>query len=151
MTPLRSAAEIAGRLELTAASQVLLIDAPDELAAMLEEAATPSQSIRSLESRALRSARDRYDLVLLWQESRIGSQAAVLAAAKKLSPDGRLWVATALRKVQGPHTPAIHRLERSDIERVLAKAAFTCDREARLSAWHTAYRFVRKAPGTIDS
>ncbi len=146
MIPLRGAAEIARRLELGDANQVLLVDAPPELREMLIAAAAPEQSVRSAEGRTLRSVKESYDLVLLWQESRIGSRAVFEAAVKRLVPAGRLWVATALRKVSGPRTPAVHRIELSDLKKAFEKSGLVNDREARLSAWHVAYRFVAR-PG----
>ncbi len=144
MIPLRGAAEIAGRLELAAAAQVLLVDAPPELETMLAAAAAPGQSLRSAEGRTLRSVKESYDLVLLWQESRIGSRSVFETALKRLAPGGRLWVATALRKVSGPRTPAVHRIELSDLKKAFEKSGLVNDREARLSAWHVAYRFVER-------
>jgi len=146
MIPLRGAAEIAGRLELGAAKRVLLVDAPDGLERMLTAAAASEQSVRSAGARTLRSVKDSYDLVLLWQESRVGSRVVFEAAVKRLAPGGRLWVATALRKVSGPRTPAIHRIELSDLKKAFEKSGLVHDREARLSAWHVAYRFVAR-PG----
>lgn len=150
MIPFRGSAEILGRLEFSAAAQVLLVDAPPELEAMLAGAASPTQSIRSAEPSHIRSVKESYDLILLWQESRIGSRAVLEGARKKLAADGRLWIVTAMRKVSGPRTPAIHRLELGDLTKALAKEDMVCDREVRLSAWHVAYRFVRRdgsAPG----
>jgi hypothetical protein len=146
MIPLRGAAEVAGRLELGAAGQVLLVDAPPELEAVLTAAAAPEQSVRSAEGRTLRSVKETYDLILLWQESRVGSRAVFDTAVKRLAPGGRLWVATALRKVKGPRTPGIHRIELSDLKKAFEKSGLVNDREARLSAWHVAYRFVAR-PG----
>lgn len=148
MIPLRGAAEIASRLELDAASTVLLVHAPPELEALLAGAAGPGCTVRSSEARALRSEKESYDLVLVWQESRVGSQAVLDAAVKRLAPGGRLWVATALRKVTGPRTPAIHRLELRDLTKAFEKSGLVQDREARLSAWHVAYRFGRPGHST---
>jgi len=120
MIPLRGAAEIAGRLELDAAATVLLVHAPPELEALLTGAARPGCSVRSSEARALRSEKEGYDLVLVWQESRVGSRAVLDAAVKRLAPGGRLWVAT----------------------KAFEKSGLVQDREARLSAWHVAYRFA---------
>jgi hypothetical protein len=144
VVPFRGAAEIAGRLELSAATQVLLVDPPEELSKMLGAAATPEQSIRSAEGRTVRSVKEAFDLILLWQESRVGSRAVFDAALKRLAPGGRLWVVTALRKVSGPRTPAIHRIELSDLKKAFEKTGLVNDREARLSAWHVAYRFVER-------
>jgi hypothetical protein len=66
---------------------------------------------------------------------------------KRLEPNGRLWVVTAMRKVQGPKTPAAHRLEAGDLTKAFAKEGLAFDREARLSAWHVAYRFARRESG----
>jgi hypothetical protein len=148
MIPFRGAAEITGRLELAAASAVLLVDPPPELEQMLTAAAFPEQSVRSSEARHVRSIKEGFDLILLWQESRVGSRSVFDAALKRLSPDGRLWVVTALRKVSGPTTPAIHRIELADLKKAFEKEGLVHDREARLSAWHVAYRFGKPAQST---
>jgi hypothetical protein len=140
--PLRGRAEIVERLELSAASRALLVDAPAELEEVLRAEASPGLEIQSVEARSIRAVKDTFDLILLWHESRVGSRALFEAAVKRLVPGGRLWVVTAMRKVQGPRTPAIHRLERADLEKAFAKPGLKGDREARLSAWHVAYRFV---------
>jgi hypothetical protein len=145
MVPYRGAAEITGRLELAAASGVLLVDAPPEFEAMLTGAASPKLSIRSSEARYVRSIKEAFDFILLWQESRVGSRAVFEAALKKLAPGGCLWVVTALRKVSGPRTPAIHRIELADLKKAFEKDGLVNDREARLSAWHVAYRFGKPA------
>lgn len=142
MIPLRGRAEIVERLELSAASRALLVDAPPELEDVLRAEASPGLEIQSAEARSIRAVKDTFDLILLWHESRVGSRALFEAAVKRLVPGGRLWVVTAMRKVQGPRTPAIHRLERADLEKAFAKPGLKGDREARLSAWHVAYRFV---------
>lgn len=144
MVPYRGAAEIVGRLEFAASRSALVVDAPPELEAMLAAAATPEQSLRSAEGAKLRSVKESFDLILLWQESRVGSRSVFDAALKRLEPDGRLWVVTALRKVSGPRTPAIHRIELSDLKKAFEKTGLVNDREARLSAWHVAYRFVAR-------
>lgn len=141
MIPLRGAAEIASRLELAGAGTILLVEAPPELEAAIASCAGPNQDIRTQEARSLRSVKERYDLILLWQESRVGARSVLDVAVKRLAPGGRLWIATALRKVSGPRTPAIHRLELADLEKAFAKSGLVRDREARLSAWHVAYRF----------
>ncbi len=144
MIPFRGAAEIAGRLELSAATSALLVDAPPELETMLTAAAAPGQTIGSTESRYFRSVKGAHDFILLWQESRVGSRAVFDVALKRLEEGGRLWVVTALRKVSGPRTPAIHRIELSDLKKAFEKAGLVNDREARLSAWHVAYGFSRR-------
>jgi hypothetical protein len=90
----------------------------------------------------LRSVKDRFDVVLVWRESRVGSQALLATALKRRNPSGAIWVVTAIRKVTGPKTPAAHRLGRRDLEETFAKAGLILDREARFSAWHEGYRFV---------
>ena len=142
MIPFRGQAEIAGRLKLAAAKRILLIEAPRQLEAILLAAGAEGQEVRSIEARAIRSVKDTADLILIWQESRVGSRSVFEAAIKRLAPGGRLWVVTALKKVSGPRTPAVHRLEAEDLRKAFEKSGLTCDREARLSAWHTGYRFV---------
>ena len=143
MIPLRGAAEIASRLELAAARQILLVGAPEELVNMLAAATSPEQTLDTAEPRTLRSVKERYDLIVLWLESRVGSRGVLDIAVKRLAPDGKLWVATALRKVSGPKTPAIHRLDLEDLKKAFEKPGLVADREARLSAWHVAHRFTR--------
>ncbi len=143
MIPLRGASEIAGRLELAGAESVLLVEAPAELEAVVAGALAEGQPLRTVEGRAIRSVKDTFGLVLVWQESRIGSRSVLEAAVRRLAPNGRLWVATALRKVSGPRTPAVHRLDLADLEKTFGKSGLARDREARLSAWHVAYRFGR--------
>ncbi len=142
MIPLRGAAEIANRLELAGAGSVLLVEVPPELEASIASCATPQQEIRTQEGRSLRSVKERYDLILIWQESRVGARSVLDTAVKRVAPGGRLWIATALRKVSGPKTPAIHRLELADLEKAFAKSGLVRDRETRLSAWHVAYGFA---------
>lgn len=142
MIPLRGRAEIAERLELSAASRALLVDAPPEFEDVLRGAAAPDLEIRNVEARSIRSVKETFDLMVLWHESRVGSRALFEAAVKRLDPGGHLWVVTAMRKVQGSRTPAIHRLEAGDLDKAFSKPKWKRDREARLSAWHVAYRFV---------
>jgi hypothetical protein len=144
MIPLRGAAEIASRLELPAARDILLVEAPEEFAGVIASAISLEQTLRISEARSLRSVKEPFDLIVLWLESRVGSRAVLDAAAKRLAPDGKLWVATALRKVSGPKTPAIHRLDLADLKKAFEKPGLVADREARLSAWHVAHRFVRR-------
>jgi hypothetical protein len=142
--PLRGRAEIVDRLEVAAARNLLVVDAPTAVASLLAESLTTDQTLTRIEARAIRSTKDAFDWILLWQESRIGSRAVFDAALKRLEPEGRLWVVTALRKVQGPRTPAAHRLEAGDLEKAFAKGGLARGREARLSAWHVAHRFTRE-------
>lgn len=144
MIPLRGPAEIASKLEVATAERLLLVDAPPEFERLLETAAaSPGRSLRTAEARAIRSVKDSFDWILLWQESRVGSRALFEHAVKRLEPKGRLWVVTAMKKVQGPKTPAGERLEAEDLRKGFAKDGLSCDREARLSAWHVGYRFTR--------
>jgi hypothetical protein len=141
--PLRGRAEIVDRLEAASARNLLLVDAPAPLEQMLSSSLAPAQALTTIEARKLRSVKDSFDWILLWQESRVGSRAVLDAALKRLEPGGRLWVVTALRKAQGPRTPAAHRLEAGDLEKAFEKEGMAVDREARLSAWHVAHRFTR--------
>ncbi len=141
MIPLRGPAEIVARLEVPAASRLLAVDAPPEFERLLSAAGSPTQTLRLAQARAIRSVKETFDWILLWQESRVGSRSLFEAAVKRLEPAGRLWVVTAMKKVQGPKTPAAQRLEAGDLTKGFAKAGLACDREARLSAWHVAYGF----------
>jgi hypothetical protein len=138
--PFRGAAEILGRLEVSSASRALLVGAPPELETIV--AASGAGTAEAVATEAIRSVKGRFDFILLWQEDRVGSRAVLEAARKRLLPGGRLWVATAMTKVQGPRTPAAHRLNLDDLTKAFAKDGLSCDREVRLSAWHTAYRFT---------
>ena len=142
--PFRGRAEILDRLQVAAAKDLLLVDAPAAFAGILVESVEPEQSLTPIEARAIRSVKRSFDWILLWQESRIGSRAVLDAAVKRLEPEGRLWVVTALRKVQGPRTPAAHRLEAGDLTKAFEKSGLASDREARLSAWHVGHRFTRR-------
>lgn len=141
--PLRGRAEILDRLEVAAARDLLLVEAPPPLRDILAGGLASDQSLTAIEARAVRSVKDSFDWILVWQESRIGSRAVFDGALKRLAPDGRLWVVTALRKVQGPRTPAAHRLEPADLAKAFEKERLASDRETRLSAWHVAHRFRR--------
>ena len=145
--PLRSPAEILSRLEVASAKRLLLVECPPELAALLHGGAAEGAEIREVAGSAIRSVKDSWDLVLVFQESRVGSRAAIDGAVKRLEPGGRIWVATAMRKVQGPRTPAAHRLEAADLEKAFEKTDLRRDREARISAWHVAYGFSRARGG----
>ena len=143
--PLRGRAEIVDRLEVAAARHLLVVDAPAAVTALLADSLAEDQTLTPVEARAIRSVKDSFDWILIWQESRIGSRAVLDGAVKRLAPAGHLWVVTALRKVQGPRTPAAHRLEPADLEKAFAKEGLEGGREARLSAWHVAHRFTRRA------
>jgi len=144
--PFRSPAEIVAKLELASAANALFVGAPPELDAIVAAGGGGAVAIRVAATGAIRAVKDTFDFILLWQEDRVGSRAALADALKKLLPGGRIWVVTARKKVQGPRTPAAHRLELEDLAKAFAKDGMACDREARLSAWHTAYGFLRPAP-----
>ena len=143
MIPFRSPAEISSRLEIPAARRILLVECPEELAVIVRGAAAPEAEVSNVEARYVRSAKDPCDLILVFQESRVGSRAVLDYAIKRLLSGGRLWVVTAMRKVQGPKTAAAHRLEVGDLEKAFEKTDLRRDREVRISAWHVAYGFSR--------
>ncbi len=140
--PLKSPAELASRLELAAADRLLLVDVPEALleVAMKERA---GKETRVVEGRALRTVKDPWEGVLLWREDRVGSQAILEAVTRRVSPGGFAWIIVALRKVTGVATPGAHRLGLEDLVRSFRPGEWVRDREARVSAWHVAYRFVR--------
>jgi len=140
--PFRSQAEISSRLEIPAATRILLADAPPELSELVRRAAAEGAEIREVEGRAMRSVKESYDFILLFQETRVGSRSVLDGALKRLDPGGRIWVVTAMRKVQGPKTPATHRLEAADLDKAFENSVLRRGREARISAWHVAYEFV---------
>jgi hypothetical protein len=145
--PFRSPAEISSRLEIPTARHILLVECPPELAAIVRGAAAEEAEVSEVEARYVRSAKDSSELILVFQESRVGSRAVLDAAVKRLAPGGRIWVVTAMRKVQGPRTAAAHRLESFDLDKAFEKTDLQRDREARISAWHVAYGFRREAEG----
>ena len=63
MIPFRNAAEILGRLELSAASHALLVGAPPELEAMVREHAVDGE-VQTVAAGAIRSVKDRFDFIL---------------------------------------------------------------------------------------
>ena len=134
--PWRGGAEIAGRLGVARGGRALLIDAPTALASAIEAAS--AEAPLAVADQDLRAVKELFATVFLWHESRVGSRAAIDAARKRLEPGGRLWIGTALKKVRGPRTPAVHRLERGDLEKAIGRKS---DAEVRLSAWHVAYGF----------
>jgi hypothetical protein len=141
---LKNPADLAARLDLVGPDRVLLIDVPDEAARLFAAARAPSATTRETSGDAIRSVKETFDAVLVWRESRAGSRSVFDAALRRLEAPGPIWVVTALKKVRGPETPAVHRLELSDLVKAFEKEGFTYDREVRVSAWHVAYRFVRK-------
>jgi hypothetical protein len=65
------------------------------------------------------------------------------AIEKHTEPGGVVWAIVPLRKIMGLTTPAAHRLDLPDLSRAFPPGGWTHDREARVSAWHVGYRFVR--------
>ena len=143
--PLKNPADLAARMELIEPERVLLIDNPTELAALVESARGP-RTTRLASGDGLRTVKETFDAILVWREDRGGSRAVFEGAVKRLDDGGAIWVVTALRKVRGPTTPAVHRIELSDLVKAFAKDGLAYDREVRVSAWNVAYRF-RRQPG----
>ena len=139
---LKNPGELVGRLELDSPETLLLIDVPEPVADLLRRARAGRET-RESTGDAIRAVKETFDAILVWREDRAGSRAVFDGALKRLAPDGVLWAVTAMRKVRGPTTPAVHRLELSDLVKGLGKAGLANDREVRVSAWHVAYRFTR--------
>ena len=131
-----------GRLSLAGARSILLVNPPSGFAEALEEQG--ERTVSTVGGRALRSVKEKFDAIVAWQESRVGSRALLDLLAPRIEPSGQLWVVTAMKKVRGPETPSIHRLELVDLVKAFAPHGLGQDRETRLSAWHVAYRFVRR-------
>lgn len=144
---LKSPSELPGRLGLAGAASLLMIGAPESLERLLSSERARSAPARSVPERALRTVKERFAAVLLWREDRVGSHAAVEAALERLETGGVFWVVVAMRKVTGPSTPAVHRLDLSDLRKMLGDAGLVNDRELRISAWHVAYRFRKQDVG----
>ena len=145
--PLKNRADLAARLELVEPARVLLIDPPPELASLLEGARPAPATTRLASGDALRAVKETFDAILVWREDRGGSRSVFEGAVKRLDDGGAIWVVTALRKVRGPTTPAVHRIELSDLVKAFAKDGLVYDREVRVSAWNVAYRFKRRETG----
>jgi hypothetical protein len=139
--PLKNRADLVARLELVEPERVLLIDSPPELASLVEVARPAPRTTRLASGDALRMVKESFDAILVWREDRGGSRSIFERAVKRLDGAGAIWVVTALRKVRGPTTPAVHRLELSDLVKAFAKDGLEHDREVRVSAWNVAYRF----------
>ncbi len=141
--PLKSRAELTSRLELAAGKRLLLVDPPDALLAVALEARSGKET-RVVEGRAMRTVKEPWDGVLLWREDRVGSQAVLQGVGRRVSPGGFAWVVVALKKVTGVSTPGAHRLGIDDLLRSFPAGEWVRDREIRVSAWHVAFRFVKK-------
>ncbi len=140
MRHLNSLTGLARRLSLRPSQRILLVDPPSGLAEALAEEG--ERVVQLVEARAIRSVKEKFDAIVVWRESRIGSRAFFDTIVKRLEPDGQLWVVIAMKKVRGPQTPSVHRLELSDLTKAFAPHGLRQDREARLSAWHVAHRFA---------
>lgn len=143
---LKNPADLAARLELTTPDRVVLVDAPDPLRRLIDEARGADRPATTVEGDAVRSVKERFDAALVWREDRQGSHALLDRVADRLEGPAMLWVVTAMRKVQGPRTPAVRRLELADLVAAFSKKGLVNDREARFTAWHVGYRFVRREP-----
>jgi hypothetical protein len=145
---LKNPAELPSRLGLTGPAALLIVDAPDELGDLLRSSRPKEAETILVESRELSGVKQRFDAILLWREDRIGSRAALESAVKRLEPPGVLWVVTAMKKVRGPRTPAVHRLELPDLVKGLVRSGLVHDDDVRVTSWHVAHRFVRGEPPT---
>jgi hypothetical protein len=145
---LKNPGELVARMELDAPERLLLVDAPGELSRLFESARSEPRTTVSTSGDAIRAVKNAFDAVLVWREHRGGSRSVFDGAVKRLEPDGILWVVTASKKVRGPSTPAVHRLELSDLVKAFSKEGLSHDREFRVSAWHVAHRFTRRTDRT---
>ncbi len=143
---LKNPADLVGRLELGRPDRVLLVDSPEELARLVENARSGEGTTRETSGDAIRSVKEKFDAILIWRENRSGSRSIFEKAVERLEPGGALWIVTAMKKVRGPSTPAVHRLELSDLVKAFQKEGLAHDREVRVSAWNVAHRFVKREP-----
>jgi hypothetical protein len=141
---LKNPAELPGRLELAGGERLLLVDAPESLVDLLSASRGPEAETVLAEERALSGVKGTFPVVLLWREDRVGSRAALEKTVKRLEPGGVLWVVIAMKKVRGPKTPAVHRLELDDLAKGLDRHGLAHDREVRMTSWHVAHRFVER-------
>ena len=141
---LKNPSALPARLDLERAARLLLVDAPAALADLLAQSRSTDLETRIVEARALSTVKETFDSVLLWREDRVGSRSVLASVVRRVEPGGVLWVVTALRKVIGPRTPAVHRLDLTDLTKGLEPHGLSSDREVRITSWHTAYRFVRR-------
>jgi hypothetical protein len=146
---LKNPGELVARMDLQAPERLLLVDAPDELARLFESARGETRTTLSTSGDAIRAVKNAFDAVLVWREHRGGSRSVFEGAVKRLEPEGDLWIVTASKKVRGPATPAVHRLELSDLVKAFSKEGLTHDREFRVTPWHMAYRFTRRTGRTF--
>jgi len=139
--PLKNPADVAARLDFASGERLLLVDPPAAIEA-LARGARPGGETDVAEGRKIRAVKQTYDAIVVWREDRIGSRAVFDFIVKRLEPGGTLRAVVALKKVQGVATPAAHRLELSDLVKAFTPAGLKLDGEARVSAWHVAYRFT---------
>lgn len=139
---LKNPSALSARLGLEQAGRLLLVDAPESLADLLRRSRPKESETLLVSEPSLSKVKESFDAVLLWREDRVGSRAVLESTIRRLAPGGVLWVVTALRKVTGPRTPAVHRLELSDLVKGLERHGLRNDREVRITSWHAAYRFV---------
>lgn len=145
--PLKNPSELVARLGLEAPERILLVDAPDALSELVRAARGPDRPPEESSGVTLRSIKETFDAVLVWREDRSGSRSVLDGARKRLAPGGSLWVVTAMKKVRGPTTPAVHRIELADLVKGFGKDGYANDREVRVSAWNVAYRFRQAGEG----
>lgn len=145
---LKNPAELASRLELASGERLLVVDGPDSLLALASAERGETRETRAVAGKAIRAVKGTYDAVLLWREGRVGSHAVLEAVAKRTEPGGAVWAVVPLRKATGLATPAAHRLTLDDLSRAFSAAEWTRDREARVTAWHVGYRFVKRLYST---
>ena len=110
---------------------------------MLTAAASPGSGDAVAEARYVRSARESFDLILLWQESRVGSRAVLEAAQKRLARRAVSGSSPRCERSRVRARPRCTGWGFADLTKAFEKAGLVCDRQARLSAWHVAYRFAR--------
>jgi hypothetical protein len=142
---LKNPSELVARIGVDRERSLLLVDAPEPLERLLAATRTGPAPLEAVVEARLRGIKEEFDVVLVWREDRVGSQALLAAALKRVRPSGAIWVVTAMRKVIGPRTPAAHRLNLRDLQKAFEKTGLRMDREARFSSWHVGYRFVREA------
>jgi hypothetical protein len=142
-TPLKNASELSTRLDLAEVPRLLLVDAPDALERLIAGERGAGRRPETIGAEAIRAVKGEFDAALVWREDRAGSHALLDRVVARLAPQATLWVVTAMRKVSGPRTPAVRRLELPDLVAAFSKAGLRHDREARMTAWHVGYRFVR--------
>lgn len=143
---LKNPRELAARLDLASPERLLLVDAPEPLRALVEEDRGADRPPDVVKGDALRSVKGEIHAALVWREDRSGSHALLDRVVSLLAPRAVLWVVTARKKVIGLRTPAARRLELADLVAAFSKAGLRNDREAGITPWHVAYRFVRERP-----